>query len=320
MIVREPYQLPQDKREFHRRAVRLEWISIFFLATIATAMYLAMGSSQAMKAAWIEDLLSFIPPFVFLLSAHYSRRKPDIDFPYGYWRLSAIAFVCAAVALTALGGFILYDSLHQLISMEHPTIGTITIFGRDLWAGWVMVAALIYSVIPTVILGRLKLKPANSLSDKTLFADASMNKADWKTGLAGVFGIVAVGYGLWWADAAAAGFISFEILRDGLRHLKSSVSDLLDHIPTSISHEGRSEIVQRVRGSLKELDWVRDADVRLREEGDLVVGEAYVVPINDENLIGRGKQARDAAENCDWRVYDVVITMTDNLNLSQSED
>ncbi len=44
------------------RARRLEWWTIFFLATIVVVMYFVLGSSQAMKSAWIEDLLSFLPP------------------------------------------------------------------------------------------------------------------------------------------------------------------------------------------------------------------------------------------------------------------
>ena len=49
-----------------------------------------------------------------------------------------------------------------------------------------------------VIFGHLKMKPPKMLHDKTLYADAMMNKADWMTGLAGIVGILGIGMGWWW--------------------------------------------------------------------------------------------------------------------------
>ena len=39
-----------------------------------------------------------------------------------------------------------------------------------------MIPALVYSAIPAVIIGRLKLPLARELHDKVLYADAQMNK------------------------------------------------------------------------------------------------------------------------------------------------
>lgn len=55
-------RLPDRQAEVLRRAVRLEWVTIGFLVITATLVFLVLGNSQAMKAAWAEDLLSFIPP------------------------------------------------------------------------------------------------------------------------------------------------------------------------------------------------------------------------------------------------------------------
>ena len=50
-----------------------------------------------------------------------------------------------------------------------------------------MIAALVYSVIPPFVLGRMKLPLAAELHDKTLQTDANLNKGDWLTGIAGIF-------------------------------------------------------------------------------------------------------------------------------------
>src|SRR5699024_12478776 len=96
-----------------------------------------------------------------------------------------------------------------------------------------MAGASVVVVIPLVILARMKIKLAPLLHNKMLQADAAMDKADWMRGLATGVGILAVGAGIWWADVAAAIVISFDILRDGVKNMRSSISDLIDTRITS---------------------------------------------------------------------------------------
>jgi hypothetical protein len=44
------------------------------------------------------------------------------------------------------------------------------IFGKSLWAGWLMMAALAFSMICSVVLGQLKKPLAEKLHDKELEA------------------------------------------------------------------------------------------------------------------------------------------------------
>src|SRR3982750_2787549 len=173
------FKLPEEKRRLEAKAIRVEWLSIVFMLTVAAAIGLTMGSSEAMKAVWVEDLLSLVPPIAFLVGARYRGREPTDEFPYGYRRASLIGFMVAAVALLAFGLYILGDAITTLVSAEHPTIGTVGLFGRRIWLGWFMIAALIYSVIPPFVLGRMKLPLATELHDKALQTDANLNKGDW---------------------------------------------------------------------------------------------------------------------------------------------
>jgi cation diffusion facilitator family transporter len=292
------------------RAKRLEWATIFFMLTIVVVIYFTMGSSQAMKAAWIEDMLSFVPPIAFLVSARWKDRPADEGFPYGYHRSVSIAFLAGAVALTIFGVFILIDSILGLVRQEHPTIGTSVVFGHQLWAGWLMIAVLAYSAIPPLVLGHMKLEPARALHDKTLKADSDMNRADWLTAGAGIVGILGIGIGWWWADAAAAGIISIAIVNDGLTNLRRVVSDLMDQEPTTVEGE-RSDVPERLERALNELSWVRDVDVRLREEGHVFAGEAFLVVTSTDDLRVKLEEARRAAHGVDWRVRDIVFEVED---------
>jgi cobalt-zinc-cadmium efflux system protein len=40
-------------------------------------MGLSMGSSQAMRTAWIEDTLGLVPPIVFLIAARFEERASN---------------------------------------------------------------------------------------------------------------------------------------------------------------------------------------------------------------------------------------------------
>jgi divalent metal cation (Fe/Co/Zn/Cd) transporter len=303
----EPYRLPPDKKEKLERAKRLEWVTIFFMLTIIAAISLTMGASQTMKAMWTEDVLSLVPPVAFLFGASYFDRPPDDKFLYGYRRAVMIAFLAAAVALLGFGIYIFIDSLVKLVMAEAPTIQTVAVGGRRVWLGWLMIAALVYSVIPPFVLGRMKLPLARELHEKALQTDADINKGDWLAGLAGVLGIAGIAYGYWWADSVAAGLISFEIIRDGYGDLRNSVAQLMNRRPTDIEGKEDDPAPDRLQRELERLDWVERARVRLREDGDLLTGEAFVVPRDETDLLDRLKEAADLAASLDWRLHDVNV-------------
>ncbi|HKC65281.1 MAG TPA: cation transporter [Pyrinomonadaceae bacterium] len=309
----EVFEMPPDKEEKLRRAKRLEWITIAFMVTIIAIISLTMGASETMKAMWTEDVLSLIPPIAFLVGTRYMTKPPDDKFPYGYRRALMIAFLCAAVALLGFGLYIFLDSVIKLVEAEHPTIQTVSLFGHRVWLGWLMIAALIYSVIPPFILGRMKLPLAHELHEKALVTDASINKGDWLSGLAGALGILGIAYGYWWADSIAAGFISLEIIRDGFSDLKNCIAQLMNRRPTDAEGNKDDPTPNKIQQELERLDWVVKARVRLREDGDILTGEAFVVPRDETGLLDRLKQASDVAHAVDWRLYDVNIVAVRSL-------
>lgn len=259
-----------------RRGERLEWWTLAWMTSVVIVMGLVMGSSQAMKAAVIEDLLSLVPAIVFLLSTHWERKQPNRRFPFGYRRANSLAFLVAATALLSVGAFLAYESVTTLVHQEHPTVGGITLFGHTIWLGWLMIAALAYSVVPPMILGHLKHPIATRIRDKVLHTDALMQKADWQTGLAGIAGIIGIGLGWWWADAAAALFISLSIIKDAIGALEKAVAELLDGTPRALDSNDMSEDAEQLTEALKKQ--FGDIEVRLRETGRYIAAEVDCAP------------------------------------------
>lgn len=317
--VRE-FELPHELVEQQRKAVRLEWITLAYMLSAVVLLALTLGQSQAMKAAWIEDLLSLLPPAAFLIASRLRDRDPSEKFPWGLHRAVTVAYVFAALALLVMGSFVFLDSAIKLVRAEHPPIGVIQLFGQEVWLGWVMIGALLYSGLPAVFLGRAKLRLADDLHDKVLYADAQMNKADWMTVSAAIVGIVGIGFGLWWADAVAAIFISVDIVHDGWTNVRAAVHDLMDARPRRHDAREYHPIVERMNETVNACDWVERGAVRLREEGHVFTGEVMVVPradalSGDAELVDRLEVLAERLLSLEWKVYDIVVVPVKEIDI-----
>ncbi|HDZ57722.1 MAG TPA: cation diffusion facilitator family transporter [Pseudomonas xinjiangensis] len=309
MIVRPVFSLPDQQDAQLKRAIRLEWWSIFFLLTIAVVMFMATGNSQAMRAAFIEDLISLVPPLSFLVANRIRKTPPSVEYPYGRNRATLLAFLAAAVAVSIVGLFILYEGISTLIKQDHPTIGHFYFLEQQwgVWAGWIMIVALTYSIIPPFILGRKKLPLAKDLHESTLYADAAMNKADWLTAGAAILGVLGIGLGIWWADAAAATIIGLDVLKDGFSNVKRAMQDLMDHRPADIATGKPLNLEQTVRDALLQRTEVDELAIRLRQEGRMIAGEVFILLHTETNVAEQIEQLNAHALSLDWRLHDLVM-------------
>jgi cation diffusion facilitator family transporter len=307
-------EIPPELRDVHRRAVRLEWLTIAYLLTAILAIYFTLGSSQAMKGAWLEDLLSLAPPIAFLVADRVRYRRPNARFPYGYHRAVEVAFLAGALALLIMGAFLIVDSVLKLLTGEHPPIGMVELFDWQVWLGWLMIAALLWSAIPILVIGRIKTGIASQLHDKVLNADAAMNRADWLTAGAALVGVVGIGFGLWWADAAAAIVIGADITRDGWKYTRAAMADLVDARPRRLDESGVHSLVGEVRDVVAGLDWIEVAAVRMRELGHVISVSVLAVPrVADTDLLDRVEDAVERICALDWKLQDVVVAVVREL-------
>ncbi len=307
-------EFPAEVEETYRRARRQEWITVAYVASAAAFLYATMGTSQAMRTSFFEDVVSVVPAVAFLVGTAVARRAPGPDYPYGTHRATSIAFLTASLALCGMGLFLLAEAAVKVFSNEKTTVGGFSLFGTVVCGGWPMLAAIVYSAVPSVLLGRAKLRLAPKMHDKVLFADAQMMKADWMAESATAVGVVGAGFGLWWLDPLAAALVSADILKDGASNLKTAVLDLVDRRPERTDESGRERLPDRVRDLLRGLDWVADAAVRMREEGHVFMGEAFVVPRPGAgDLARRLGRAADAAKALDWRMHDLTIMPVERL-------
>ncbi|WP_247955839.1 cation transporter [Microbacterium galbinum] len=306
--------LPAEQTRALRSAIRWEWFTIGYTSITIAVIALVVGNSQAMRTAWIEDMLSLIPQIAFLVALIFVRRRPDRTHPYGMHRAMGVGHLVAGVALLAVGLNLARESVVGLVSGEHPTIGTVLLFGQTIWLGWLMVAVMTVVVVgPIFFYGPAKAKLAPVLHNKLLYADADMAKADWQTTVASIVGVLGVGVGLWWLDGAAAVFISLGIIWDGVKNTKAAIVDLMDQRARTYDSAAPHPLARDIVSYLRSRPWVGDAAVRLRDQGQVFHVEAFVVPRRGSVSLRRITEVSEGIADLDWKVQDVVIVPAERL-------
>ncbi|GAA3915490.1 cation diffusion facilitator family transporter [Microbacterium invictum] len=305
--------LPDEQQRALRSAVRWEWFTIGYTVVTIALIALVVGGSQAMKTAWIEDMLSLIPQISFLVALLLIRRGPTRAFPYGLHRAMGVGHLVAGVALLAVGGSLAVESLSGLLRAEHPAIGTVRVFGQTVWLGWFMVAVMSVTVIGPFFYGHAKAKLAPLLHNKVLFADADMAKADWTTTVASIVGVLGVGIGWWWLDGAAALFISVGIVWDGWKNSRAAVLDLIDQRARTEDDAEPQPLIAQIVRALDTQPWVRESAVRMRDMGQVFHVEAFVVPVRRTVSVAQVEAAREGIARMDWKMQDVVVIVVPKL-------
>ena len=310
------YQFPPDKQRLIDKSKHHAWLSIGLMIVASTVMGIMAGQSEAMKTAFIGDLLAIIPPIALLVAMHIERKEPSARFLLGYYRAISIAFLVIATLLLLIGLWLFLDAGLQLIGQQRPTIGTLELFGHGLWAGWGMIGAFAFSASIGLFLGTIKRPVAKQLAAKAIFADADTNKADWMSEGAGIIGIAVVGFGFWWGDAFAAGLISFLIMKDGWHNVKQVIVDLMDETPSILGEQESEQLPTRMNAALRRLDWVERSGIRLREHGHVLCGDVFLVPREGTaDLVHRIEEAADGLMKIDWRLYSLTVTPVSRLDV-----
>lgn len=307
-------ELPDEQRDALRRAIRWEWFTIAYTSVTIALIALVVGNSQAMRTAWIEDMLSLIPQFAFLIALLFVRRRPTVKHPYGLHRVMGIGHLVAGVALLAVGLNLAIEAVTGLIAGEHPTIGTVLLFGQTIWLGWLMVAVMAVVIVgPVFFYGPAKSKLAPVLHNKLLYADADMAKADWQTTVASIVGVLGVGMGVWWLDGAAALVISLGIIWDGWRNTKTAVIDLMDQRARTYDSKHPHPLAGDVLATMRSRPWVKEAGVRMRDQGQVFHIEAFVVPHTSKVSLRQTSDLSERIADLDWKVQEIVIVPSDRI-------
>jgi cation diffusion facilitator family transporter len=289
------------------RARKLEWWTIVHIIVSVAVLYAALGTSEAMKSAFLDDFLGLVPAAAFLVAVRYVNRPPSPRYPYGFNRARSIAFFLAGVSIVLVALFILGDATMKLFKAEHPPIRSTEVVHATIWTGWLMLAALAFAAIPRAVLGRMKLPVGQELNDKVLYAEAAMNRADWLAAAAAGAGVLGIGMGWWWADSVAAIVVGADIFYEGFDQMRRVAGHLLGEVPRTVDYEEELDVQRRVEDRLRTVSWIDDVRARMREEGSAYFAEIFVVPKSGEVRVDDLAEVEKLAYDVDEQLTDVVV-------------
>ena len=113
------------------------------------------------------------------------------------------------------------------------------------------------------------------------------------------------------ADSAA--LVSLDILHDGANNVANAVTDLMKERPKKTDGSGLEPLPEELERRLEGLDWVERAEVRLREDGHVFFGEAYIVPRGGPAEADQIASAVDYAKTLNWRLHDLTVMPVEQL-------
>ena len=111
--------LPPEQQEALRKAIGWEVVTIVYTAGTIVVIAFVVGGSQAMRTAWIEDMLSLIPQVSFLVSLLFIRRRPTRRFPYGLHQAMEVGHLVSGVALMTIGIIVAWWGVDAFVGNQH---------------------------------------------------------------------------------------------------------------------------------------------------------------------------------------------------------
>jgi cation diffusion facilitator family transporter len=245
--------------------------------------------SVALVADGIQSFADAGVSLIVWVGLRISRRAPDGNFHFGYYRVETFSSIIAAFFMAALGGVMLYESYQEFIK---PT----AIANAELALVVAFLAAAVSSGL--LIYKRRAAKKYESLALKT---DASNSIKDVLTSITAFIGIALARYfNLIQTDAIAGIIISLFVFTMVYTIMKEASLVLMDacQCPEILTN------IENIAKSVKQVKHVHS--LRMRKIGPYLIGDIHVVVDADLTVRDSGKIAFEIEERVK-KEFDEVI-------------
>src|SRR4051794_16592458 len=197
-------------------------ISIFASAGMAAAKFavgIAIGSLALISEA-LHSSVDVVATIITWLVVRVSDQPADEEHHYGHGKFESLSALFIIALLYVLAGGILVESWSRLRDgAAPPTLSAIPF------------VVLVVDIAVNFWRARALHRAARDTKSQALAADALHFASDVLGSLAVIIGLVLIGLGYAWGDAAAAIAVAVMIALLGLRLARSTVETLLDRAP-----------------------------------------------------------------------------------------
>lgn len=235
---------------------RIAKVSVFTLVTIGL-VELVVGfwtGSLGVTADGVDSLSDSFISLIVWLGLHYSRRRPDARFHFGYHKVESLSALIVSIGMVAIAGYILFHSYLTFLNPReilYPQVALVTLLGAG-----------------TVSLYRaLQMRTiANKYGLLSLRTDASNSIKDGASSFIVFANILGASLGVLELDAVGGMIISVFILGVAYVAIKESSLILLDACESP-------EMTSVLETALRTVDGVHGVkSIKLRPSGPYLTG------------------------------------------------
>lgn len=266
---------------------RIAKLSVLTLLTLGV-VEIGVGMwtrSLGLSADGVDSLSDSFISLIVWVGLHYSRRRPDARFHFGYHKVESLAALIASLGMMSIAGYILY---HSYLTFLNP---------REILYPHVALATL--SVAGTVSMYRAfqMRRVATNYGLLSLRTDANNSIKDATASFVVFASVLGASLGVLELDSVGSMIIAVYILGVAYVAIKESSLILLDACESP-------EMTSVLAAALKTVDGVRGvSSIRLRPSGPFVIGIISVL-VDGSLTVARTEQLRR-------RLLDIVRTIVE---------
>jgi cation diffusion facilitator family transporter len=253
------------------QAAAISICGALFLAVTKLTIALLSGSMAVMASA-IDSLLDILMSGINLMAIRQAEQPPDRSHPFGHGKFETLATLFQAMIISCSGLWIIYiaiSRLNQNNRLENINQG---------------IGVLAFSAAVSWLIARNLSRVARQTDSSALEADSLHFRMDIYTNLGLMAGLIMVRkFDIHWLDPALSILVASYILREAIKLIKRSLTDILDHeLPDEIQQQV-DHIIRTHKGPLAGYHGLRTRrsgsnkimDFHLEVCKDMTVAEAH---------------------------------------------
>ncbi|WP_337971931.1 cation diffusion facilitator family transporter [Methanobacterium petrolearium] len=216
------------------------------------------SGSIALIADSIHSFSDIAASFAVYIGLKLSRREPDKNFPYGYYRMETLASLIVSAMIIIVGYEIVLESYDAFLNPTIIDMPLISLF------------VAVISVVVSFALAKYKEKIGKKIGSQALINDGKHSFIDIFSSIIVFIGIFCSYLGFLRVQGISGMLIAFLIIYLGLKLAKDDVLVLLD---ASMDPEK----ITKIRDLAEGIEGVKGVhDVKIRRSGPFILAELHL--------------------------------------------
>ncbi len=257
--------------------IALKIAGVVFCFALAKGLAGFFSGSVVLLADAIHSAADAFSTVLVWLGLKISQRKPNQQFPYGYYKAENLSTLLVSLLIFYAGFEIVRESIFKL---SHS---------YDLKIPLIAISVALLDAIVMFLVGSYEVRIGKKIKAQSLIADGSESRMHLFSSSVVLLGLVASWVHLPYIEGIAGIIISFFILSVGVTSLKDSVLSLMDVSPSP-------DVEKKIKNILGKIQDVKSYhNLKLRKSGPFIFGEVKIL-IKPEIDVARAHRITEEIE------------------------